>query len=163
MEIRRASTDDIESITKLYRENHAETYRGLLSEEYFSRPTPDYTKKKWSTYLQNPGNIIWVAYESDAFLGFAAGTKDAELEHTWYLDSLHITPDAQGKGIGTRLIETMKHHASQLHCSQLSVCIVRGNETARTLYTKLGAKHFSYFDDDFCGTISHSEKLVWPL
>ena len=43
----------------------------------------------------------------------------------------------------------------------MSVCIVRGNDGARRLYEKLGAVHLVYFEDDFCGTVSHSEKLIW--
>ncbi len=30
-------------------------------------------------------------------------------------------------------------------------------------FEKCGAKHFSFFDDDFGGVVSHSEKLIWNL
>jgi len=161
MEIRIADTCDIVPIAELYIKNHTETYRGLLSEEYFSKLTLDYATEKWSKYLQDKDKLIWVVYEADEFLGFAAGMKDMELENTWYLDSLHVAPDGRGKGIGTILISRMKDYASEKGYSKMSVCIVRGNENAGKLYEKLGAEHFSYFEDDFCGTISHSEKLIW--
>ena len=161
MIIRLALSDDIQQIAALYVKNHTETYRGLLSDAYFETLTLDYAKKQWSTYLCSEGKKMWVAYHEEAFLGFSAGKKDESLEDTWYLDSLHITKNARGKGIGTALIRTMMDYAVEQQYSKMSVCIVKGNETAGNLYKKLGAEHILDFEDDFCGTVSHSEKLLW--
>ena len=161
MEIRRACLSDVGHMAALYVKNHRETYRNLLPKEYFSRLTLSYAEAKWSEYLQHPDKVVWVACESDEFLGFAAGMSDTDLADTWYLDSLHITPNAQGKGIGTALIQTMKDYAGKKQYAHMSVCIVVGNELAGKLYQTLGATHHSYFDDDFCGVMSHSEKLIW--
>ena len=161
MEIRKAVTQDLAKIANLYVNNHRAAYQSLLPVAYFSRLTPDYAEEKWAQCLQDPEKLLCVAYEADTFLGFAAGMKDEALEHTWYLESLHVAPAAQGKGIGTALIETMKRHAKERGCLRLSVCIVKGNGAAGILYRKLGAEHFADFDDDFCGTTSHSEKLIW--
>ena len=163
MEIRNAETQDLAGIAALYVSNHRAAYRSLLPEAYFSRLTRSYAEEKWTHCLQDPETVLWVAYESDTFLGFAAGMKDEALEHTWYLESLHVAPAAQGQGVGTALIEAMKHHAAERNCFRLSVCIVKGNDAAGDLYRKLGARHFADFDDDFCGTTSHSEKLIWTL
>jgi len=162
MEIRTATPQDVANIAELYIKNHTETYQGLLPEAYFSRLTPDHAREKWTAYLQDRDRVLWTAYEAGEFLGFAAGMRDPELADTWYLDSLHITPGARGKGIGTALINRMKAYASQKNYTRMSVCIVRGNETAGRLYQRLGAEHLTYFQDDFCGTPSNSEKLIWP-
>ena len=161
MEIRVAKSSDIEKIAELYIKNHKETYIGLLSDDYFKSLTFDYAKEKWSTYLEHTGSKMWVAYNADEFLGFAAGTEDKNLTDTWYLDSLHITKNARGKGTGTSLIKTMMMYAVKNGYSKMSVCIVKGNDNAGNLYNKLGAKHYLDFEDDFCATVSHSEKLLW--
>lgn len=156
-----ATSSDIEKIAKIYVKNHTETYKGLLSDDYLESLTIDYAKEKWNSYLYAIGKKVWVAYNADEFLGFAAGTVDKSLADTWYLDSLHITEKARGKGIGTALIKTMMKYAFENGYSKMSVCIVKGNNSAGNLYKKLGAKHLLDFEDDFCGTVSHSEKLIW--
>ena len=161
MLIRSAGTQDIEKIAELYVGNHKETYRGLLPEEYFAALTPALAREKWAAYLREPGNKLWVACEGDRFLGFSAGTADRELPDTWLLDSLHVVRAARGKGVGTALVHANGAHAVNAGFRRMSVCIVRGNENARSLYTKLGAKHHAFFEDAFGCTVSHSEKLIW--
>ena len=161
MLIRSAETKDMDKIAALYVDNHRESYRGLLPEEYFEALTPAYAGEKWTGYALEPGSRLWVAYEGDRFLGFAAGTADKALPDAWLLDSLHVVRAARGKGIGTALVYTNGAHAARNGFRRMSVCIVRGNETARSLYTKLGAEHGCFFEDAFGCVISHSEKLIW--
>lgn len=160
MIIRFAIKEDLDSIAKLYVHNHKTTYRGLLSEEYLSSLTVDGAKKRWETYLSE-NNRIWVAYESDIFLGFAAGKEDNELKDTWYLDSLHVSENARGRGIGTQLILVMGRYAADNGFKSMSICVVKGNDTAKSLYLRLGAKPYKEFEDSFGKTHSNSEKLIW--
>ncbi len=118
-----------------------------MSDDYFESLTLDYAKEKCSTYLKSTGSKMWVAYNADKFLGFAAGTEDKNLADTLYLDSLHITENARGKGVGTSLIKTMMMYAVKNGYSKMSVCIIKGNDNAGSLYEKLGAKHFVISDD----------------
>jgi ribosomal protein S18 acetylase RimI-like enzyme len=161
MTIRLATSEDLDSIARLYINNHRQTYAGLLSEDYLSGLTVEYALEKWGKQLQNPEARIWVACEGETFLGFAAGMPDAELEQTWYLESLHVTGAARGKGVGTALIEAVKQYAYDNGYQKMSVCIVRGNDRAAALYQRLGAEHHSFFEDDFNGTPSASEKMIW--
>ena len=161
MEIRLATIEDIDKIGALYVNNHRKTYRNLLSDEYINGLTTEYGVQKWGTYLAAGENRIWVAYEEETFLGFVAGTIDAELENTWYLDSLHVTEESRGKGVGTTLIKTIGQYALEQGYQVMSICIVKGNDNAGNLYQKLGARPWKDFEDDFCGTISQSQKLLW--
>ena len=159
--IRFAAAEDLEKIAALYVRNHKSAYRGLLSDAYLSALTEETAAEKWAAFLRSPENRIWVAYEGDRFLGFAAGMPDAELEETWYLESLHVAGDARGRGVGTALIRAAAQYAREHGCRRMSVCIVRGNDRAAVLYKKLGAAHYACFTDDFGGTPSDSEKLLW--
>ena len=161
MKIKLAEEHDLDKIAEVYRYNHISTYKGLLSDAYISGLTFDYCRDKWKAYAEDTNKRMWVAYEDDTFLGFTAGMEDSELPCTWYLDSLHVTEAARGKGVGTALLSTMGRFACENGYDSMSICIVRGNDSAGDLYKKLGAEHFSYFCDDFCGTVSNSEKLLW--
>lgn len=161
MEIRFAQREDVEAVGMLYVANHRSTYGNLLSEAYINGLTAEYGIHKWETYLAAENRKIWVAYEEGIFLGFVAGMEDTELDNVWYLDSLHVAAAARGKGVGTALIRTIGQYALEQKYSGMSICIVKGNDGAGNLYKKLGAKHLKDFEDDFCGTVSQSEKLLW--
>ena len=141
MIIRDAVYDDIDNIAKLYISNWKETYKGLLSEDYLNSLTKEYAVNE--------------------FLGFVASKKDDEEENYWYLDSLHITKNSRGKGIGTKLIYRVGQYALKHGYECMSICIVKGNDNAKRIYEKLGAVHYKYFIDDFGGVKSNSEKLIW--
>ena len=159
--IRIAAAQDVAKIARVYVENHRQTYAGLLSAEYFARLTTEYAENKWQSYLEDGRNCIFTAWEGETFLGFAAGMQDETPADTWYLDSLHVTQCARGRGVGTALIRAMGSYARSRGFSKMSVCIVKGNDRAGALYQKLGAVHVLDFEDDFCGTVSQSEKLMW--
>ena len=161
MTIRFAESKDLENIALLYVHNHRQSYEGLLAEAYLSGLTAEYGMQKWGKQLRNPEAKIWVAYEGNSFLGFAGGIPDPEVEQTGYLESLHVAEDSRGKGVGTALIRAVKLYAHDHGYEKMSVCIVRGNDRAASLYQRLGAEHLSFFTDDFNGTPSSSEKLIW--
>ena len=160
MIIRDAVYSDIDNIAKLYISNWKETYKGLLPEDYLNSLTKEYAVEKWNKYLKSE-NHIFVAYEENEFLGFVASKKDDNEECYWYLDSLHITKNSRGTGIGTKLIYKVGKYALTNGYQCMSICIVKGNDSAKSIYKKLGAVHYKYFIDDFGGVKSNSEKLIW--
>lgn len=159
--LREAVAPDIERVSKLYLANWQSTYRGLLPDEYLDSLTLDGILKTWSDYLNNPENRIYTAFERNDFLGFAACERDEELSECLYLHSLHVAQAARGRGVGSALISRVWERALELNCSELSICVVRGNENARRLYVSLGAKHYKYFTDRADGMDCSSEKLLW--
>ncbi len=160
MDIRRAAPRDLAVNAWLYHQNHKTTYRDLLP-AYVSGLTPAYCREKWGRFLSDGQGRVWTAYDGGAFLGFAAGMPDAELPGTWYLEALHVAETARGRGVGSALIRAMAASAAEQGFAKMSVCIIRGNEGAEKLYRRLGAEHLRYFEDDFRGTKTSSEKLLW--
>ena len=162
MTIREAVFEDIEAIADLYVSNWKTTYSGLLPEAYLEHLSAPDAAEKWSAFPAQPGHRIFVACEDLRFLGFGACSPDPDIPDCLYLDSLHICPDARGRGVGTGLIQRIGSYALQEGYARMSICIVRGNDRARALYTRLGAVHHAFFTDDFGGALSSSEKLLWP-
>lgn len=156
-----ATEENLDEIAELYVHNHKTTYKGLLSDEYLNSLTVESAKTRWSNYLFGNENKIWAAFDEDVFLGFAAGTEDEELKRTWYLDSLHVNEKARGKGVGTALIKAMGRYAAETGYESMSICVVKGNEKAKSLYLKLGAEPYKCFEDNFGNTATNSEKLIW--
>ncbi len=157
MTIRPADENDVKNIASTYVHNHRTTYKDLLPADYFETLTEEYAVKKWSDYIADASNRVWIAEDEDGFLGFAASMPDEELDGVWYLDSLHVCEKARGKGVGTALIKTVGRYASDNGFGKMSICVVKGNDNAGSLYRKLGARHYK----DFTGKMSRSEKLLW--
>lgn len=161
MNIREANAEDMESIANLYVMNWKKTYIGLLSDNFLNGLTVNDGIKKWQEYLTKEKHRIFIAYENEKFLGFSACKEDEELKNCLYLDSLHVSETSRGKGIGTKLINRVGRYAYIKGYENMSICIVKGNNKAKGIYEKMGAKHYKDFIDYFGNTESNSEKLIW--
>ncbi len=160
--IRKAHIEDIEKIAEIYVYNWKKTYKALLPETFLNSITIPAKIHYWREYINKPCHFVFVYTDnSNNIYGFVALKEEKEIPNCLYLDSLHIKNSCQGKGIGSKLISFALSFSKDNHYSKLSICIVNGNDNAKNLYKKLGAKHYKFFDDDFVGTISHSEKLLW--
>ena len=96
--------------------------------------------KKWQEYATKENHKIFVAYENEKLLGFSVCKEDEELKNTLYLDSLHGLEDSRGKGIGTKLIKAVGDYAYIKGYEHMSICIIKGNDNAKKIYEKNGAK-----------------------
>lgn len=161
MLIRKVNDCDIELIANLYIKNWKKTYIGMLPNKFLNSLKVSDAIQKWREYPKKEGHMIFVAYEDEKLLGFSACKEDDEIKHCLYLDSLHVSEASRGKGIGTKLINTVGNYAYRKGYKCMSICIVKGNSNAKGLYEKLGAKHYKDFIDYFGSTESNSEKLIW--
>ena len=161
MNIREANAEDIEPIASLYVMNWKKTYVGLLPDNFLNGLTVNDGINKWQEYLTKEKHRIFVAYENEKFWGFSACKEDEELKNCLYLDSLHVSETSRGKGVGTKLINTVGSYAYIKGYEHMSICIVKGNDNAKRIYEKMGAKHYKDFIDYFGDTESNSEKLIW--
>ena len=161
MNIREANAEDIEPIASLYVMNWKKTYVGLLPDNFLNGLTVNDGINKWQEYLTKEKHRIFVAYENEKILGFSACKEDEELKNCLYLDSLHVSETSRGKGVGTKLINTVGSYAYIKGYEHMSICIVKGNDNAKRIYEKMGAKHYKDFIDYFGDTESNSEKLIW--
>lgn len=161
MNIREANAEDIEPIASLYVMNWKKTYVGLLPDNFLNGLTVNEGIKKWQEYLNKEKHRIFVAYENEKILGFSACKEDEELKNCLYLYSLHVSETSRGKGVGTKLINTVGSYAYIKGYEHMSICIVKGNDNAKRIYEKMGAKHYKDFIDYFGDTESNSEKLIW--
>lgn len=161
MNIREANAEDMELIANLYVINWKKTYVGLLPDNFLNGLTVNDGINKWQEYLTKEKHRIFVAYENENFLGFSACKEDEELKNCLYLDSLHVSESSRGKGVGTKLINTVGSYAYIKGYEHMSICIVKGNDKAKRIYEKMGAKHYKDFIDYFGDTESNSEKLIW--
>lgn len=161
MQIRLLESNDIKDMAILYTDSWKRTYFGILSNEYLNSLNYEKNKKKWFDYIKNDKNGIFGYFIEERLVGFCAFTPELDIENCIYLDSLHITKEYQGQGIGTALIKNLAKYIEEKGYKKISICILNGNELAKKLYTKLGAVHYEYFDNIIENVVAPSEKLIW--
>ena len=162
-EIRLANQSDIQQIAELYVESWNRTYQGLIPQSYLNNLTVGSLCKRWGDYIKEPKQGIFVAVNHKKVLGFGAFKPYHRIDDCIYVDSLHVNKSFQGKGIGSAIINKIYEVGKEQSYGKMSICIVKGNDRARELYVKLGAKHFRDKVDDFTGETTYSEILTWDL
>ena len=80
----------------------------FLSVDWESGRFPERLKKA----LDNCGTV-YTAWDGEELVGLANGIDDGEM--TAYVHYLLVSPEYQGQGIATRLLELMKKHYSGYH------------------------------------------------
>ena len=161
MIIRNANIIDIEKIANLYVTNWKNTYSELLPQDFLDSLTVNSAIYKWSNYLNSENNKLFVAYEKDEFLGFVSSKVDDEDAHWWYLDSLHVSPEFQSKGIGKSLILKTAEFALENSYDTMTISILRGNDKAEKIYQYLGAVYLNDFINYFDNTSAMSTVFIW--
>lgn len=159
--IRPVRDDDFPVIARIYADNWHKEYASLLPREYLDGLTYEKAEGKLRGYVEKPRHGMLAAVAEGKTIGFASWEPCYLYEHSLLLDSLHIDAAAQGSGVGKRLIYAVAREAAAQGFPHMSICIVRGNERAKGVYTHLGARFVRNFVDSFEGTPSNSALYVW--
>ena len=157
-EIRTCTQNDLSAIAKIQIENWTQTYKDILPDDFLDRLNVPDSMKDWVTFLDQANHKISVILIDDTVAGFIATSIDKKIQNAVYVDSLHISKDFQGMGLGSRLLKEVLEKENE---RRVTICILKENQKARSLYTRLGAVHLEYFQDNFGNVVTESEKLIW--
>jgi GNAT superfamily N-acetyltransferase len=162
---REATVADAPAVAALHAESWRANYRGAYRDAYLDGDVFADRLRVWQERLATPApnQLVVVAEEGAALLGFACayGGHDA----TWgsLLDNLHVQPGRQGRGVGARLVAEVAAWCRERHpdCG-LHLLVLEQNVRAQRFYERLGAR-------DRGGTISeppgggriHGRRFVW--
>ena len=139
---RDATAADADAIAGLHAASWRATYRGIVTDEFLekaalenllalwrNRFSPEHAREQW----------VRVAIERQALAGFACVSTAAEPDWGFFLDSLHVRPDAKGRGIGRRLIaEAAAFALLQSPDATMHLWVFERNTAARRFYDQLG-------------------------
>ena len=101
-----------------------------LDEEYLGDP---------EGHIVVPGGEVFFALEGDTVIGTCAAIRKGDDE--FELAKLAVTPTAQGRGLGRRLVETVVRFAASRGARRVSLVSNSGLTAALRLYESLGFEH----------------------
>jgi GNAT superfamily N-acetyltransferase len=142
MLIRHARRADAEVIARLHAESWRSTYRGIFADEFLDGPVFGERLSAWRERLSMDApetRLVLLAGETEAPLGFICVLLDADRAYGSQVDNLHVLPEAQGRGLGRRLMACAARWVSERRpSSPMHLWVFEGNTGARAFYERLG-------------------------
>ncbi len=115
VELRAATRDDRDAIVTVFLACWRQSYAGILPEAAIIAMTDERASALWSRVLAEPAGAVLVAERDGTVLGvtrFAGAARGAVVDSDGgdrvgegVVHSLYVSPDAQGLGVGSRLLD----------------------------------------------------------
>lgn len=145
VEIRIASADDAETIAEILRRAFGE-FETFYTPEAFAATTPNAEKIRERF---NGEGAIWVALKKAEIVGTVSAVPDGE---RLYMRSMAMLPEAQGLGIGRKLLQTVENYAGENGFEKLFLYTVPFLTGAIRLYEQSGFARGKLETEGFFGT-----------
>ncbi len=139
VEIKQATADDIPSLLKL-----VEQYWGF---ENISGFEPVRLATQLERLCSTPQlGCSWIAYEGDTPVGYLLAVYVFSLEHgglTAEIDEFFMLSQYRGHGVGSAMLQAAESTFIRAGCTNVSLQLAHGNDTARVFYRRNGYKERS--------------------
>jgi len=133
MEIHPLAETDLPLVAALSRRIWPVAYAGILTPAQIDNILDSvYCRDNMMTEIAS-GHRFWAAYDGAAALGFASGYRDGA---AIWIKKLYVLPEAQGRGVGRALIETVIDAFGP--ASDVRLLVNSGNVAAQAAYERLG-------------------------
>jgi ribosomal protein S18 acetylase RimI-like enzyme len=96
-----------------------------------------YSDINFARLHDDPNTWSYVAEVKEYVVGYARGKVNHE-QKRFYLESLYVLPEFQGKGIGTELLKIIEQKAKELHFNEVWLGVMVQNVPSLEWYKKLG-------------------------
>ena len=145
MQIRFALPEEADEIAKVLREAFA-PFESFYTPEAFAATTP--IAEKIRARFEEKG-AIWVASENEKIIATVSVVPDGA---RLYIRSMAVLPQAQGSGVGRKLLEAVEIYAAQDGFEKLFLYTVPFLDTAIRLYEQHGFERGATETEGFFGT-----------
>ncbi|MCD8322614.1 MAG: GNAT family N-acetyltransferase [Oscillospiraceae bacterium] len=158
--IRRATTEDVAGIARIYDEIHTEEEAGRTTTGWIrgiyptSRTAEDAVQAGEMFVWESEGRIVAAArinQVQDPAYAQASWQADAPPERVMVLHTLVVSPAAKGRGYGSSFVRFYEQYAMERDCPYLRMDTNVRNTAARALYKHLGFREGSVIPCTFNG------------
>lgn len=137
IEVRKASTEDYEIIRDLANRTWFTTYSEILSQEQLDYMLEMmYSLQAYTEQILIKSHHFLLASEEGIFFGFASYELNYHSE-TAKIHKLYVVPEAQGKGVGQKLLSVIQNEALKNSNDKIVLNVNRFNK-AVNFYQKAG-------------------------
>ncbi|UHQ19894.1 GNAT family N-acetyltransferase [Lysobacter sp. KIS68-7] len=143
--IRRATLDDVERLKDVGERAFVSAFGHLYPPDDLAAFLEDaYSVEKQRKFLTDPTYALWIVERDGQALGYALAGRPCMLPHEdvrpedGELKRIYLLPEAQGSGIGARLIQTAFDWLEQDGPCTLWIGVYSQNFGAQRFYERLG-------------------------
>lgn len=140
--VRRARMGDAAAIAAIEVETWRTTYAGMLADATLVGMSPARKARQWASQLRNGPGGVWVWEDEEAGLlgfGHCGRQRIRTLAYDGEITMLYVRPDAQGQGIGRRLLVAMLADLKRRGMRSALVWVLEANPS-RFFYGRLGGR-----------------------
>lgn len=162
---REAKNTDVDRIANLHAQSWQQNYRGSFSDEFLDNEVLDDRLAVWHERFNNPkeNQHIVIAEENGLLLGFICSYFKESPIYGTYLDNLHVSDDAKGKGIGTKLMGNLAQEINgRNYKNGFYLWVLNANYAAISFYDRIGGKSLETVEaNDIGDTVFQKTRYVW--
>jgi len=144
MHYRIANINDLDSLANLHAKSWRESYRGIFPDDFLDHDVWEDRKRSWASRLSSPKpnqNVI-IAMDNNDICGFICAFGNESPQWGTFIDNLHVSSSAKGKGVGKQLMYLIAQWANALFDHKgIYLEVLEDNLSARGFYHSIGAKH----------------------
>ena len=153
-------SEEIKAISKIYIDSWSITYDGFVSDSYLKSLNYHDAEKKWTEFLNDTKNFIFVAKQNNEVIGFVAGCIDDE-NSEGELYALYVDPALKNTGIGSKLLDKFFEHMKENNITSIIVWAMSKNKNAISYYKHKGAVEYNHRMNSFDGEVVEDTALIW--
>lgn len=153
-------SEEIKAISKIYIDSWRITYDGFVSDSYLKSLNYHDAEKKWTEFLSDTNNFIFVAKENNQVIGFVAGYIDDE-NSEGELYALYVNSTLKNTGIGSKLLDKFFEHMKENNITSIIVWAMSKNKNAISYYKHKGAVEYNHRMNSFDGEVVEDTALIW--
>lgn len=131
---------------------------GILEIERASFGRWAWDRNLFAEYTHTCGEYFLVAEEGSTVIGYAVACP---VRGGASLDSIAVAPGARGKGVASRLLESVRRRLKRRGVGRLTLMVKVTNEVARAFYEKRGFRRVRrvarYYEDGADGVLYRLE------
>jgi len=160
LKIREATPEDYPHIAALQARSWQLHYGAELPEERLHGDIQDSLLEKWLAYTPQEGKMLLTARAATgdkALLGFCAVLPRPDP----YVDNLHVSAEAQRRGVGRALLAEAASRLLAAGQTCLSLTVLKSNARARAFYTALGGVEGEEMTEIFCDVEVRTIPVAW--
>ncbi|SFR47023.1 GNAT family N-acetyltransferase [Halogeometricum limi] len=139
MDLRDATTQDVDQIRTVAHESMKASYGHAIDEETIEEAVEGwYDSEKLGDALEDDNTVFIVAVDDGTVVGFIQAYVSKGREAVGEIDWLHVLPDNRGEGIGSQLLKRIEQELTGEGVDRIEGRVLSDNEAGGDFYAEQG-------------------------